>query len=497
VLPALAAAFIYLQTLAPGVTGLDSAELATGAHSLGIVHPTGYPLYLLLAHGFMALPVGSIAFRANLFSALFGVLGIALVGLLCCRLTGRVWAAAAASFLLAVAVSYWKLSVVAEVYTLHTFFLVLLFLFAERALATRRPRWLAGMALAFGLSLANHVTGILYAPVLVWVAWRVLPRRLLSPVGLGLVLVALLGLLPYAYLPLRAASNPPLNYVRDYYAIDLRTPSGLWWMMTGQAYRFFAFGYDLPGYLRELGYIGQLLWRNFTGLGIALGLLGLGTLAVRRSWAIVPTLWVFLSTVLFFAGYGVTDKETMLLPAYLVWAVWLSAGVAAAYDGAGRTGDRFSLGHAYPKGAVLASVALLAMACTALNWRSVDMSEAVGAEQRARETLRIVQPNAVVRGGWSTAVVLEYLQQVEGLRPDVTVFNTSRFEVAEYYRLWKDDVPYAKAIDQIEAIEREYFREMYVTRPVYDAGYDLGLAEDYEYRPVGALFRLVARSQGG
>jgi len=497
VLPALGSALVYMRTIAPGVTGLDSAELATGAHTLGIVHPTGYPLYLLLAHWFMAIPVGSIAFRANLLSAVLGMLCVWIVSVLCWRLTARVWAAGIAAFLLAVAVSYWKLAIVAEVYTLHAFMLALLLLCAERALATRQVRWLVAMALVFGLSLSNHVTGILYSPVLAWVAWKALPRRQVLPVGLGLVLVAIVGLTPYLYLPLRAASNPPLDYVRDYYAVDLRTLGGVWWMVTGQAYRFFAFGYDVPGYLREIGYIGQLLWRNFTGLGIALGLLGLGTLAVRRHWAVVPTAWVFFSTVLFFAGYGVADKDTMLLPAYLTWSLWLSMGALVAHEWAGRLGRRLQIGMGYPQSAVLAAMVVLALACTALNWPKVDMSRAVAAEQRARDTLKVVRPNALVRGGWSTAVVLEYLQQVEGLRPDVFVFNESRYQVAEYYRLWRAKVPYEDAIGQINALENEFIRQASAQRPVYDLKYDPVLAREFEYRPLGTLFWLRARDLSG
>ena len=60
---------VYLHTMAPTVFPLDSAELATAAVSLGIVHGPGYPVYLLLAHLFTYLPVGDIAYRVNLLSA--------------------------------------------------------------------------------------------------------------------------------------------------------------------------------------------------------------------------------------------------------------------------------------------------------------------------------------------------------------------------------------------------------------------------------------------
>ena len=64
----------YSLTLAPGLTwanhGEDGGDLITAAATLGVAHPTGYPTYLLLAHLFQLLPIGNLAFRTNLLSAL-------------------------------------------------------------------------------------------------------------------------------------------------------------------------------------------------------------------------------------------------------------------------------------------------------------------------------------------------------------------------------------------------------------------------------------------
>src|SRR5512134_545866 len=71
-------AIAYASTLAPGITwannGTDSGDLITAAATLGVAHPTGYPTYLLLARFFQLIPVGSLAFRTNLLSALFAAL---------------------------------------------------------------------------------------------------------------------------------------------------------------------------------------------------------------------------------------------------------------------------------------------------------------------------------------------------------------------------------------------------------------------------------------
>ena len=65
---------VYLKTLSPTVGFVDSGELTTVAYTLGIAHPTGYPLYTLLGRLFTLLPFGSIAWRVNIASAFFASL---------------------------------------------------------------------------------------------------------------------------------------------------------------------------------------------------------------------------------------------------------------------------------------------------------------------------------------------------------------------------------------------------------------------------------------
>ena len=55
---ALLALIVYLRTLAPGLTEIDSGELAAVAATLGIAHPSGYPLFSLLGHVWTMVPTG-------------------------------------------------------------------------------------------------------------------------------------------------------------------------------------------------------------------------------------------------------------------------------------------------------------------------------------------------------------------------------------------------------------------------------------------------------
>jgi hypothetical protein len=486
---------VYLATLAPGVVGFDSAEFATGAYTLGIVHPTGYPLYLLLAKLFTFLPVGSVAYRVNLLSACSASVTAWLVARLAVRLTGKRWAAWLAAGLLAFSISYWRMAVVAEVYTLHAVFTALLLWLLERLAATGNPRWLDRLALVFGLSMTNHVSTVFFAPAIALVVLRVIPIRALLRNAPRLLMLLVLGLTPYLYFPLRSASNPALNYVGSYYQVDLGTLEGMWWMVSGQAYRFFAFGYDLIGYGKELLAFGAQLLRNYTGVGVVLGVLGVVHLMRRRSLFAWASVLPFLLTVSFYAGYAVADKSTMFLGAYLIWALWIAEGAAVALRAVQRLGSWVG---ADPRRLGLVARAAFGMVVAAMclaNWGWADLSDHHDPEIFALQALGTLQPDAVVVGPWSTAVILEYYQIVEGMRPDVVIINRSRFEVAQYYSLWRLGLPRDRAMQAIAREEAGLLARALDRGPVYMLEYDPRFAAEYEYLPVGNLFRLVPRKE--
>src|SRR3954468_15716728 len=73
--------FVYFWTLAPTVTLVDSGELIVAARFLGVPHPPGFPLYIILAHLASLVPICNIAQRIHFAAALFAALGAALITL--------------------------------------------------------------------------------------------------------------------------------------------------------------------------------------------------------------------------------------------------------------------------------------------------------------------------------------------------------------------------------------------------------------------------------
>lgn len=149
---------LYLRTLAPSLLYGDSAEFQTIAYTLGLGHPTGYPVYVLLAKLFTFLPIGEIAWRVNFFSAFCAALTVTIIFLIDRQLGAASIPALFGALTLAVAPLFWKQAAIAEVYAPGAAFLALVFYAVLRWRETKASRWLSLAGLLGGLSLGIHAT---------------------------------------------------------------------------------------------------------------------------------------------------------------------------------------------------------------------------------------------------------------------------------------------------------------------------------------------------
>jgi len=155
---------VYVRTLMPGIAFGDWGEMQTVPHVLGVAHPTGYPTYILLAWLAELIPIGSVAFRANLLSAALVAATLATVTVIAERLGVRPLIAAAAALALGAVGTVWAAATVAEVNPLHLLFVAAVL---HRALVWeegQRPRDLVLGAVLLGLAAGNHLLILFVAP---------------------------------------------------------------------------------------------------------------------------------------------------------------------------------------------------------------------------------------------------------------------------------------------------------------------------------------------
>jgi hypothetical protein len=466
---------VYLTTLYPGVASGDSAELQYMCPLLGVCHPPGYAIEVVVGKLFSLLPIGpNIAWRINFMQSICGIVGgLALYGAIR-RLTGQILPALVGATTLAFSTIYWSHSVAAEVYVFYGMFLLLGIYTAVRFLASDKARWLYLTALFLGICIGSRPSELFVLPALagLWLGMR--GRARLSPLRIGLsVLVAVL---PFVFTVCFyvAREDPRLLHARDDALRDrilgLGTPfperplaerlreafvysTGLgasqrekftrfsldqlaWdakkygWLLSGGG----AFHDRFPRRDPRVDFDGYLLWRE-QGQGTSVGALGL-LLALAGLWAwrwqrggLLLGLGLFLGNLVFYFCMHPVDNLQFTIPGLAGLAVLVGLGAARRPAGRDR---RWSL--VYPLACFVVPVFLLVT-----NYRYVDpmtpeTREHLELGQLVKETP--LPNNPVIIGTYSRVHTLRCLYWIDAGRTDVRVLiYRERFEGDELLRL--------------------------------------------------------------
>jgi len=217
---------LYVITLAPSTAMWDTSEYIAAAYTLGLPHPPGNPLFVLLGRFFAVLPIApNVAMRINILAALCsaGAAGMwfliterVLVGWLPERWQ-RVVGGSLAALIGATAFTVWAQSVVNEkVYTVSLLGLAivswLIVRWCDDPDGPKADRLLVLIAYLSGLGFANHMAGFLALPAVGAAVAIRRPAMLLRPkLLLAIAGALLLGMTPFLTQPLRAAYFPAIN----------------------------------------------------------------------------------------------------------------------------------------------------------------------------------------------------------------------------------------------------------------------------------------------
>jgi hypothetical protein len=472
---------LYTRTMAPSLGGtIDSAEFQQAAYSLAVVHPTGYPLYLLLARAWIAIvPFGDPAFRVNLLSAVFAALAVGALYLTIHHLTHSVPASASGAILYGVQAIPWAQAGVAEINSLTTMLVGLAFLALLKWDAGAWP--LPIFALIYGLAVSHHRTALLYAPLLLafglLAARRGTARRLnRRDVGLSIGLF-LLPFLAYVYLPLRGDTN----------AVYPNNWEGFWkWFTGGSALATLEGSLQRPDLLvprlRSIA-LGQVFWRP---QGWLLSLLGLpaivavvlkivgGRFAARQpervrsldTAALALYLGAFLLGISFATLYDILDVGDYLGVVAFMWCVVAGVGVFVAATYLERLARRLG---AFPKGAYVAQLAIvvgvlaLAIFTAYRNLARTDLRVDYSSLDRqafwaqVKEEARHIPQGGVLVADWPQANEARYFRVVEGWRTDLSLWVVDDLLVDESLgsasmKRWFDEQRAVFLLGQHEAI---------------------------------------------
>jgi hypothetical protein len=548
----------YVVTLAPHLTFWDAGEFITAARTLGIPHPPGTPLYVLLAHVWGLLPLGEYAERINLFSAVCSAAACGLWFLVAQDIVWRmhpdaddasrrvlaIAGGACAALLGAFTFSVWQNATEAEVYASASVGIAAVAWCATQWRSQRETGSGAPQLLLIGyllaLLVADHMMGLLVGPAAIalllaerrcrpltsesaaraelariallgaaWVmivaiglaygalvivglvmlalatafAWRQGERAMAA----AMIAVVLVGVSALLFLLVRGREHPlldqgnPGNWHNLIAAISRaqyppRTPFDDPTVMHGAGNP----GRTLTLLVYQLGNFAQYFdWQWARSLGdpsrpsiprlaitLAMATLGIrGAFAHRRrdpaSFAMIMTLFLVAGPVLvlylnFKPGpsigwnvwargldHEVRDRDYFFVASFVAWSIWV--GIALA-DAVRHWAPRLAARH---RGWALA-VCGVAVIPFAGNFR--DASRRLTAESDfprdfGRALLQSVPPDGILfTYGDNDTFPLWYLQQVEGVRPDVTVICLALTQ-ANWYISQLRDMPHVDATD--------------------------------------------------
>jgi hypothetical protein len=421
----------YTFTLSPTMLHIDCGELAAAQYTLGVSHPTGYPLFTLLGYLFLKIPLFDRPItQSNWLSALWTAAGTGIFTHLLfrfltfnfpvssskkkeekprpvCSEAEAFWISLASGLFFGFTLTVWAQATSVEVYSLHILMLALMltFLFSAWEKNSKQSWIWASVVMALGFS--NHMTTLMILPTAGFLYFhknglnKAAFQALILPALAGLgVLAALYGFLFY-----RAGTQPILNWgnIHDWTTFERHISGHQYrtWIMAGSKVAAKNLGKFLKALPSEWAMVGPVL--------VILGFSYAFRMAKTLAWALLIGL---IFNILYVIQYDIKDLEPYFLLAMMSMSFFMAYGMKKILD--------------QLKKASLAPVMILfPVLAFGLNLSKSDQSKTRFFEQYTQSSLDSVEPNALVLSQqWDFLITpYYYLRMAEGKYPNLMVLD--------------------------------------------------------------------------
>lgn len=376
--------YAYYSTLLPGIPGMSETSLDSAKFQfIGKVWGTtltGYPLYIVLNHYFTAFfPWGTLAYKANLLSAVFSIIAVLyLYRTMLILKCGRV-----VSFVTALTFGFtytlWSQSIVAEVYTLNILFVAMVIYYFLEWRETKNYNSFYLACFLYALSFGNHLTMITLLPAIIYFVWKT-DRKFFTDVKKISIVATfiLIGALQYGYHFWRYYS--PENSYLEMQTPDLAT---LWSYVTGGQFKPYMFTFEFSSFLFERV---PLFFRFVLHEYLFLTLISIwGFFTFKNNTVRIFLMLIALGTLVFSLNYDIFDILVYFIPAYLILAVFLGLGLQNIMD---------SFEKRYQK--VIIAILFLIPLLLITNWTKVDKSGDTSSAMEIEKMIELIKQDAII-----------------------------------------------------------------------------------------------------
>jgi len=431
---------LYFHNLSPFVYGGDTGDLLLAVGVRGVAHPSGYPLFTLLGIIFSYLPISQpLAYKVALVSAISSSLSVVFAYLICLNLTKNKIISAISSLILAFSYIFWLYAEVAEVFALAgLFFLVLLYL-ALRYYEKKSNNYLYLLSFFIGLSLSHHLMILAIFPSLAILVirsnWRIIFDYKLI---LKCLLLLLLGLTPYLYIPIAASQYPSYSWnnavsLKNFLRLIARSDYG-WSLDSSRVINEHHLN------LTKMTLINYFfdLYRMVTIFVLGFSLIGIINLIWTKKITILFSLVItYVLVGPFFIFYGTTPNpfvytggiiERFYIFSLIYIIIFFSLGCSLVTDiiESVLKSKRIAKIRINNYKIILWLILLIIpIYLFKINITTTDLSDASIGERIGKDYLRNLPQNSYLFiSGDSVTLNILYVQHVLRFRPDVTVINS-------------------------------------------------------------------------
>jgi hypothetical protein len=434
--------------MAAGVVHLDAGELAAAASTLGVAHPTGYPLFTLMGYAFTKIfffipKITSL----NLLAALLTTIGYYFLVKTNLLLFGRfsiqeisstgkkkkasvkvetdpqliLFLSIAAGLITAFSKTFWLQSTSVEVYSLHLALIVPTIYFFLRAIDSTEKAdlennfrifkdkyWLL-FPVFLGLSFTNHMTAVLILPGIAFLYFQKYGFNTASIKRIFFLLAPFFTvLLLYIYLPISASANPEINWGNP---VDFERFKR---HVMGWQYQSWIFS-STESASKQLKYFFENLPNEFTYLGIILMVIGFFSLFKSNRKIFVFSTILFVTCILYSINYDIADIDAYFLLAYIASNFFICPSLKFVYD-------KFLSLRLKVAPSLFCLIPIFVLA---INFSKVNQKDNVQFEQYTKNVLQSVEPDAIIISYlWDFFVSPSYyLQYVENFRKDAAIID--------------------------------------------------------------------------